>query len=345
ETESDACFRTLTVTATDACGNVGTATRSYRVAQPVDLDLDGPAEGALVPPPASLSWEVVGPAQCSNGVTAEVRAPGANQNVGYVEGSDLPNSGSYAITLDVRDCRGPPRQLIRNFTVNGDPIASAAGPYVADEGAGLQIDGSASRPPEAGDNITAYEWDFGAARPGGFQAGAVLEAFPTEEDGEFVGQLRVTDSLGAVGTVQFNVTINDVDPIPALSAPDRVAQGAEFEADASDSRPGSAADLITTYLWNWGDGSPVEQTNDPNATHSYVNDGIYTIRLTVRDEDSERFVTRQIEVFDVNPEISTSPRTATRSPRCSSPPTSPPAHPAIPSRATPGTSATAPRRS
>jgi len=49
-----------------------------------------------------------------------------------------------------------------------------------------------------------------------------------------------------------------------------------FEASASQPNGGK----ITSYLWKFGDG---QNSTGVNATHSYVQEGTYTLQLTVTD--------------------------------------------------------------
>ena len=56
---------------------------------------------------------------------------------------------------------------------------------------------------------------------------------------------------------------------------------------------------IICYLWNFGDG---ETSSDPNPTRMYDQDGIYSVSLTVTDDDSETDVdTTSAIVDDLNP--------------------------------------------
>jgi PKD repeat protein len=55
--------------------------------------------------------------------------------------------------------------------------------------------------------------------------------------------------------------------------------------DASSSTPEGFNDTITSYTWNFGDGtSPITET-DPYITHEYINYGTYTITLNVTDNE------------------------------------------------------------
>jgi hypothetical protein len=66
-------------------------------------------------------------------------------------------------------------------------------------------------------------------------------------------------------------------PTVTLSGPDNVATGSEvsFSATAASNTPTS----VVRYRWDWGDGSPIEESDGPNATHSYTAAGNYTARV------------------------------------------------------------------
>ncbi|MCB9538634.1 MAG: PKD domain-containing protein [Myxococcales bacterium] len=308
----DGCGRVLRVTATDACGNEGFAERGYLLAEQVDLDIDGVADGALVAQ-AAINWDIVGPDACANAVTANYTV-GGGASQGYDEGAVLNQPGDYAMTIAVANCQGVAREQILNFTVNAPPVSvprpeghPSADPnldnaYVVAEGGGLQVDGHASRPPEANDQIARYEWDFEG--DGEYDAEGAVVAYPTDEDGVFNGRLRVTDSLGATHVEDFRVTVTDVDPTANAGGPYVVAQGVAVQLDGSGSRPGSAADPIREYEWDWGDGTPnTVGANQARPEHTFADDGVYNVTLTVRDEDSEHSVVVRVEVRDVDPVI------------------------------------------
>ncbi|MEZ4434715.1 MAG: PKD domain-containing protein [bacterium] len=310
ERVENGCQRTLRVTATDDCGNVGTAERTYRLAVPVEVTINGANEGQLVSQ-ARMSWDVIGPEACANDITGRLsRNNGAPQ--AYPENQLINQAGAYTLNVSVQNCQGVARNQIRNFIVNAPPEAvpipaARINPddpetYVVDEGAGLQVDGHESRPPEATDRIARYQWDFNG--DGNFDAEGAVVAYPTNNNGRFRGTLRVTDSLGAVDDTQFNVVVNDVSPIPNPGGPYVVPQGSELTFDGTGSRPGSAADPISEYRWDFGDGSPEQR--GPNLTqprHTYARNGAYVARLTVCDEDNCRTAEVRIEVRDVDPVV------------------------------------------
>ena len=58
----------------------------------------------------------------------------------------------------------------------------------------------------------------------------------------------------------------------------------EVGFDGSDSNDPDFEDAVTSYLWNFGDGSPAVETTTSTASHTYTEAGTYTATLTVRDE-------------------------------------------------------------
>jgi glucose/arabinose dehydrogenase/PKD repeat protein len=53
--------------------------------------------------------------------------------------------------------------------------------------------------------------------------------------------------------------------------------------DASGSSDPDAGDTLTSYRWDFGDGSPTQTTTSPTTSHRYSTNGIYTASLRVED--------------------------------------------------------------
>ena len=310
ERVENGCQRTLRVTATDNCGNVGIAERTYRLAVPVEVNIVGANEGQLLAN-ARMSWSVIGPAACAGEIVGRLSRNGAAP-LAYVSNTLINQAGNYALTVTVQNCQGVSRTQTRNFIVNAPPEAvpipaARQNPdqpltYIVDEGAGLQVDGHESRAPEAADAIARYQWDF--TGDGNFDAEGATVAFPTTVNGLFRANLRVTDTLGATDDTAFTVIVNDVNPVPNPGGPYVVPQGSPLTFDGTGSRPGSAADAIAEYRWDFGDGSAEQRgANLSRPTHTYVRNGAYVARLTVCDEDNCRTAEVRVEVRDVNPTI------------------------------------------
>ncbi len=72
-------------------------------------------------------------------------------------------------------------------------------------------------------------------------------------------------------------------PTAALTvAPASPKPGQNANFNASGSLPGSGAN-ITSYTFNWGDGSPEEVHTNPLQSHVYTNAGTFVATVTVTD--------------------------------------------------------------
>lgn len=306
----DGCQRTLRVTAVDACGNEGVAERTYRLGVPVEVEIDGAAEDALVAD-ARMSWDVVGPDACAGDISARLARDG-QPAADYPMNRLINQPGPHTLTVRVENCQGVAREQQRRFLINAPPEAvpipaARVNPdepltYFADEGSGLQVDGSESRPPEEVDRIVEYRWDW--TSDGNIDANGAVAAFPTDANRRFQATLTVVDSLGATDETAFTVIIADVSPVADAGGPYVIPQGAELVLDGSNSRPGSAADPIREYRWDFGDGSPVVSAADADVVrHTYARNGAYVATLTVCDEDNCSSSEVRVEVRDVDPTI------------------------------------------
>ena len=76
-------------------------------------------------------------------------------------------------------------------------------------------------------------------------------------------------------------------------------QGTPIEFDGRGSRAGSGSDPITRYEWDFDDGSDPGDGVQP--VHTFVENGTYSVTLTVHDEDSSSSVVVRVEVRDVDP--------------------------------------------
>jgi probable HAF family extracellular repeat protein len=70
-------------------------------------------------------------------------------------------------------------------------------------------------------------------------------------------------------------------PVANPGGPYAENPGVEITFDAGRSTDPEGASL--TYAWDFGDGSPVQPTSSPDATHAYAAYGTYTLALTVTD--------------------------------------------------------------
>ena len=257
----------------DLAMDEGTTVRVAVSASDVDGD-DLSLSLAGLPPFAALTDD-------GDGTGTIVLAPGFDAAGTYratVTASDGQSSAAATFTLTVNN-------------VNRPPMADAGGPYAVAEGEPITLDASRSFDPDVDGAVVRYEWDLDGDGAYDDAAGeTITTAFGDE--GTYVVGLRVTDDLGAQATTTTRVVVTNVAPIVgAISAPlSAVRVNATVAVSAAFSDPGSRD--AHTAVWDWNDGTTSAGTVSETAgrgsitgTHSYRAAGVYTVRLTVTDED------------------------------------------------------------
>jgi len=177
------------------------------------------------------------------------------------------------------------------YNPNQAPLADANGPYDGYEGSIIIFDASTSSDPDG--NALQYRWDFDNDGIWDTEWSENPTAQYTWNDNLIGGtaMVEVSDGLKSA-TATATVTVNNVAPsiISIENIPvDPVPVGTTILPTATFTDPGT----LDTHnaLWDW-DGfeepSPgnVEQNQDSvTGSHIYNTPGIYTIKLTVTDDD------------------------------------------------------------
>jgi hypothetical protein len=208
---------------------------------------------------------------------------------------------------------GDPECYLLTTFPNLPPIADANGPYTGYEGSAITFNASGSSDPE-GDTLD-YRWDFD-------DDGNWDTDWSTDPTAEFtwgddhIGTVKVEvrDQIGKNDTSTATITVDNVAPTATLDAMDQpntqfilpVVHDLTFGGNFTD--PG----WLDTHSseWDFGDstvilGTLTEENDEPNATgtttanHTYSAPGIYTITLTVTDDEGDSGTdTMQVEVVD-----------------------------------------------
>jgi PKD repeat protein len=125
--------------------------------------------------------------------------------------------------------------------------------------------------------IVDYFWDFGD----GSNATGVVVNHAYVENGIYTVTLTVTDNENKTGSATTTITVLNRLSIPSFTESAETVYTGEvifFDASGSYDPDGS----IVSYQWNFGDGTNAAGIT---ANHSYADDGIYAVRLTVTDDD------------------------------------------------------------
>lgn len=178
--------------------------------------------------------------------------------------------GVKTITLTVTDNAGGTSSTTQTVDVRATdaPVArfssSATGLRVA-------FDGSGSSDPDG--TVAAYSWDFGDGTGSTEAKPAHAYAAP----GSYQVTLTVTDNQGATGRLTETVAVTNSSPTATF---DSTIEALTVTFDASGSR--DADGTVTSYGWDFGDGSAAGRGSSPS--HTYRAAGTYPVTLTVTDD-------------------------------------------------------------
>jgi PKD repeat protein len=156
------------------------------------------------------------------------------------------------------------------------PSVDAGGPYTGYEGSSVTLTGSATDP---GIDTFIFEWDMDDNDLFDDATGKT-PVWLWDDDGVYIIGMRVTDDDGGVGFDTTTVTISNVPPTVNAGGPYAGNESTPINFTGSLTDPGIGDTF--TYLWDFGDG---KMSMQQNPTHVYADDGVYTVFLTITDDD------------------------------------------------------------
>jgi PKD repeat protein len=187
------------------------------------------------------------------------------------------DDGLYRVTLTVTDNDGATDSAHATKTVmNRQPVASfteTAETVNTEESISFDASGSS----DSDGSIVSYSWDFGD----GTEGSGVSVQHAYSQNGTYTVILTVTDDDGATGTTSATKTVLNRIPIASFTeSAETVSTGESIHFDASESYDPDGT--IVSYTWDFGDGTTAV---DVEVDHMYKEDGVYTVTLTVIDDD------------------------------------------------------------
>ena len=188
-----------------------------------------------------------------------------------------PENGAYTVTLTVTDDDGAINSTTATKTVlNQPPVASfTESAHTVDTNVVIYFDASDSYDPDG--VIVSYTWDFGDGTTGT----GIMVTHVYADDGSYTVTLTVTDDDGATDSAQDTKTVVNRPPVAMFTeSAHRVDTGEVIYFDASYSY--DLDGTIVSYSWDFGDGTTATGVE---MEHAYEDNGIYTVTLTVTDDN------------------------------------------------------------
>ncbi|MFN8232412.1 MAG: PKD domain-containing protein [Actinomycetota bacterium] len=271
---------TVTLTLTDAWGNVGSTTREVSFTAP-------PTNGA---PTAVIGSPACTARSCTFSSSSSTDPDGDAFTYLWAFGDGSTSTvanptktyaadGTYTVTLTLTDTWGASNSVTRDVTI-AEPATNVAPTPVINPVVCVvrtcTIYGVSSYDP-AGDGFT-YLWTFGFGTTTSTVSSPSV-TFPA--DGTYTVTLTVTDWWGDAASITRDVTIaepaGNLPPAPVIKPPSCGGLACSFTSTGTTDPDGDPM----TYIWSWGDGTANSTT--ANASHTFALAGTYTVTLTVTD--------------------------------------------------------------
>jgi hypothetical protein len=241
-------------------------------------------------------------------------ASGSGANFGFTPDDD----GAYVVTLSATDKdTGTGSTSVTIDVTNVAPTPSIAGaPATSPEGTAIALAGSATDPSLV-DTAVGFSFAWAVTKNGNpFASGAGSAfTFTPDDDATYVVMLSVTDRDTGAGFTSVTINVTNVPPTlteVTVTSPvneNGIAQLAGRIADAG---------VLDTFVLvvNWGDGSTPQTMNYPAGTtsfalqHQYLDDNpsgtpsdVYSIRLSVTDDQDTGMANRSVAVVNLPPSV------------------------------------------
>ncbi len=284
----------VTLTVTDDDGNTGTATKPITVLN--------------TPPTAAMTWEPLEPTDVDtiafngsnstdpDGAIVSYEWHFGDNTTGYGVNAThrYPDNGTYRVTLTVTDDDNETDTVsttieVHNVQPNASFAVSPATPSTADT---ISFTDTSTDPDGA---IVSYEWHFGDGTTS-YDSNPV-HRYP--DNGTYQVTLTVRDDDNATATASRIITVTNVAPSANFTYDPEAPSDIDVVAfDASNSTDPDGS--IETWHWAFGDG---DTSTSQKPRHTFPDDGVYTVNLTVWDDDGASNTTSQtVKVYNVPPQ-------------------------------------------
>jgi hypothetical protein len=174
--------------------------------------------------------------------------------------------------------------------LNSPPTVEGGGPYQVNEGGTVELSATGSDPENG--SLT-YAWDLD--NNGSFEtAGQTVTFSAAGLDGPSSRTItaQVTDDGGLTAVAQEIVDVVNVAPVVGTIAAPMDPNQVNISINTSANFIDAGTPDTHTALWDWGDATSsvgiVTETNGSGSVtgnHAYLTPGVYTVKLTVADDD------------------------------------------------------------
>ncbi len=219
--------------------------------------------------------------------------------------SEVPNLLKVSTVGILSQLTNAERNRIINFdvsTLNAAPVAHAGGPYTVDEGSSVALTALDSH--DLDEDILSYGWHFMPTPDldAVFDQEGANVTTTFADDGLYPVRLTVRDPAGKSDRAYASVRVNNVAPtVDSLITSSPISEGDELLVRVVASDPG--ADELT-YYYDWENSGVFGEAAPFETSRNYVNDGTFTLRVMVRDDDGATRITESpVEVVNVAPEV------------------------------------------
>lgn len=205
-----------------------------------------------------------------------------------------PASGVYTVTLkvsyqEIGNLQGElqEEEYTRVVAIENEQVF-ATFTYSPETGqAPLEVTFDASESKDPDGQIVKYEWDFN--EDGIFDKEGVKVTHTFTEVRSYNVVLKVTDNNGETNTAEHVIAVKSSQIITSivknLPADEVLVPTRAYQFDAAESV--STEGTITSYEWNFGDGS---LKNGRRVTHAFAKEGVYEVSLVLKDDAGNRTV-------------------------------------------------------
>jgi len=217
-----------------------------------------------------------------------------NTYVTYTPDPEYFGSDSFTYTISDGSTSDTSAVYLTIESVNDPPIADAGGPYQGNEGIEIFFDASESTDPN--EDVLGYRWDFNLDGWDTEYSTDSTTSYTWYDDQTLSVLVEVTDGE-FTDSATSTILILDLAPTADFTwTPDSQDEGSPIQfTDTSTSYP----DVITGWSWDF---AGLDTSAEQNPTFPFMDGGIYTVTLTVTDDDgSTDIISYNITVVNVAP--------------------------------------------